>query len=368
VNIHEYEVGLPIEQLDTPSLLLDLDAVEHNIRVMAQFCQDAGIALRPHAKIYKATPIFAWMQIRAGAIGMTVSKLSEAEVLANGGIHDVLIANQVVGERKVRRLVNLAAYTNIITTVDSLENACELALAAEARGVRLNVLVEVNIGNDRCGVEPFDPTLQLVHAIQNMPALNFRGIMGYDGHLAFNREPEKSARSKACYELLVATRNFLEDAGVSVEIVSGGGSATYRSAAAVPGLTEMQAGTYLFNDTTYKKNGLDEFECALTMLTTVISRPKRENAQDVAILDIGRKGIELTYGFPEVKCPPGGEIFSMPQEHSRLRYSGSLAVGDKVELWVGDANGTVNLHDKLYGIRNGIVEAVWDLLGRGKVT
>ncbi|HZW04714.1 MAG TPA: alanine racemase, partial [Anaerolineaceae bacterium] len=143
MNIHEYEVGLPVDQLDTPALLVDLDAVERNIQRMAAASREAGIALRPHAKIYKATPVFAWMQLRAGAIGLTVSKLAEAEVLAVGGIRDILIANQVVGEQKIRRLVNLAAHSDVITTVDSLENARELSAAAAGRGVRLNVLIEV---------------------------------------------------------------------------------------------------------------------------------------------------------------------------------------------------------------------------------
>jgi D-serine deaminase-like pyridoxal phosphate-dependent protein len=335
---------------------------------MAKFSQAAGISLRPHAKVYKATPVFAWMQLRAGAIGLTVSKLAEAEVLANGGIRDVLIANQVVGEQKVRRLVNLAAYTDVIVAVDSLANARQLADAAEARGVSLNVLLEINVGNDRCGVEPFEPSLRLVREIIARPGLCFRGVMGYDGHLAFTDAAAKYANSVECYRLLVQSADFIRQAGIPVEIVSGGGSSTYRSAAAVPGMTELQAGTYIFSDTTYRDNGLEEFRCSLSILSTVISRPERENAKDVSILDVGRKSTELTYGFPEMKCPAQGEIFSMPQEHARLRYDGSLSVGDKVEIWVRDANGTVNLHNQIYAVRNGVVEAVWDLTGRGKTT
>lgn len=371
MNIYEHEVGLPVYELDTPVLLLDIAAVERNIQKMANFARQAGVALRPHAKIYKGTPIFAWMQLKAGAIGLTVSKVSEAEVLASGGIRDILIANQVVGARKIQRLVNLAAYTDIIVAVDSPYNVQQLSAAAEARGVTVGVLVEVNIGNDRCGVEPFKPALDLARVVHEAPGLAFRGVMGYDGQLVFVKDfADRDRRSEQGYRLLVETRRFIENAGLPVEIASGGGTVTFRSASSVQGVTELQVGTYVFMDTTYSKLGLSDYECALSVLATVISRPDRPGAEDLAILDVGRKAMDLTYGFPEVKCP-AGEIVSMPQEHSRLKLQApgpEPRIGDKVELWVSDVNGTFNLHDKVYIIRNGLVEAVWEISGRGKVT
>jgi D-serine deaminase-like pyridoxal phosphate-dependent protein len=371
MDVHEYEVGLHKNEIDTPALLVDIATVERNIQKMADFCKSAGVNLRPHAKIYKATPVFAWMQIRAGAIGLTVSKLSEAEVLAASGIQDILIANQVVGTRKLLRLVNLAAYTKVKTAVDSVENVLALSSAAQARGVELGVLVEVNIGNNRCGVEPFEPSLRLAQIVQASPGLKFKGLMGYDGHLVFEKDfEERERRSRRAYQVLADTCSYIEDAGIPVEIVSGGGSVTHRAASSIRGITEIQPGTYIFMDTTFRENGLNEFECALSVLATVISRPQRPDAEDVGILDVGRKAFDLTYGFPEVKYPPG-TIFSMPQEHSRIRYAGSgpwLGIGEKVELWVKDANGTVNLYNKIYALREEIVEAVWDISGRGKVT
>jgi D-serine deaminase-like pyridoxal phosphate-dependent protein len=371
MNIHEYEIGLSKWEVDTPALLLDLAAVERNIEKMANFCRVAGVSLRPHAKIYKGTPIFAWMQLKAGAIGITVSKLSEAEVLASAGIVDILIANQIVGERKIQRLVNLAAYTHVMVAVDAVENVRALSSAAHARGIELGVLIEVNIGNDRCGVEPCEPSLKLAQLIQSLPGLKFKGLMGYDGHLVFLKDiDERDQRSRQAYQVLLNTRDFIQRSGIPVEIMSGSGSCTYKAAASVKGVTEIQAGTYIFMDTTYRDNGLSEFECSLSVLATIISRPERPGAEDLAILDVGRKALDLTYGFPEVKYPCG-TIFSMPQEHSRLRFEDPgprLGVGEKVELWVKDANGTVNLYDKVYAIRNDIVEAVWDLSGRGKVT
>jgi D-serine deaminase-like pyridoxal phosphate-dependent protein len=372
MEVHEYEVGLAKNELDTPALLLDINAVEKNIRKMADFSKKAGINLRPHAKIYKATPIFAWMQIRAGAIGITVSKLSEAEILVSGGIRDILIANQVVGERKIIRLVNLAKYSEIIVAVDSLENVQSISKIAQQEGSEVGVLIEVNIGNNRCGVEPFKPTLELARKILSLPGIKFKGLMGYDGHLVFIKDlEERFDRSQKAYQVLADTSKFLLEAGIPVEIVSGGGSCTYKSASSVKGITELQVGTYIFMDTQFREiGGLEEYQCSLSILASVISRPDRPGAEDLAILDVGRKAIDNTYGFPEVKIP-AGIIFSMPQEHSRLKFDlagSNLKIGDKVELWVKDANGTVNLYDKIYAMREERVEAVWDLIGRGKVT
>ncbi len=372
MNIHEYEVGLHKSELDTPALLLDMDAVEHNIKTMADFARGAGINLRPHAKIYKATPVFAWMQMRAGAIGLTVSKLSEAEVLATGGVQDILIANQVVGVRKIQRLVNLAAWTQVKVAIDSLENATEISKMAKQRGIKVGVVVEVNIGNDRCGVQPLQNTLDFTRKIIELPGLDFKGLMGYDGHLVFVQGmEERIKRSTQAYQVLIETSDLLTKSGIPVGIVSGSGSAMFRAASAVKGMTELQVGSYIFMDTTYRDNGgLEEFKCALSILSTVISRPDRDNARNLAILDIGRKGIDNTLGMPEMKSP-GGTIFSMPQEHSRLKFDPkkvSLKVGDTVELWVKDSNGTFNLYDKVYALRGDIVEAVWDISGRGQVT
>jgi D-serine deaminase-like pyridoxal phosphate-dependent protein len=233
------------------------------------------------------------------------------------------------------------------------------------------VLVEVNIGNDRCGVQPYETTLGFVQSILKLPQINFRGLMGYDGHLAFHEDlQERYELSRKAYQILVNTAELLVSHSIPVEIVSGGGTNTYKSASSVPGLTEIQCGTYIFSDTTYRDTGLPEFECALSLLSTVISRPDRIGAEDVAILDVGTKGCSTIYGFPEVKSPDG-TIFSMPQEHSRLKMSKPgkwLKPGDLVELRVKDANGTVNLYDQIYCMRGDTVEAVWDLPGRGKNT
>jgi D-serine deaminase-like pyridoxal phosphate-dependent protein len=372
MNAHEYEIGLEKAQLDTPALLMDLSVVERNIRTMADFCRGAGVHLRPHGKVHKATPALAWAQIRAGAIGITVAKLSEAEVLASAGVRSILIANQIVGETKIRRLVNLAAHTEVIVAVDSSQNVRELAGAAADRGVRIGILVEVDIGNDRCGALPGEESLQLAELVGSFKSLRFRGLMGYDGHLARVEDPEtRHNESLACYKILAETRRFLEAKGLEIEIVSGGGTATYRAAAETGGITELQAGSYLVSDTRYLALGHSEFDRSLTLLATVISTPRKGRPEPLGILDVGTKAMTAPFGFPKVKSTPELEVYSMPQEHARLRLvSGSrdLNVGDKIELWVGDANGTINLHDKIYGMRDGRVETVLNLIGRGTIT
>jgi D-serine deaminase-like pyridoxal phosphate-dependent protein len=211
MSVYEYEVGLHKYELDTPSLLIDLTALERNLHKMAEYFQGRQVRLRPHVKLHKATPILAQMQLQAGAIGLTCAKLAEAEVLAAAGIKDILIANQVVGARKIRRLVNLAAYTDIMVAVDSYENVAELSQAAQDKGVQLRVLVEVDIGNNRCGVVPFEPALALCKAVAQSPGLRFMGLMAYDGHCTFQvKDCEREDCAHKANRVLVETREYIE--------------------------------------------------------------------------------------------------------------------------------------------------------------
>ena len=356
-------------ELDTPALLADLDAIERNIQTMARFSKEAGINLRPHAKIYKGTPFFARMQIEAGAIGLTVSKLTEAEVLAASGVKSILIANQVIGAVKVRRLVNLSRYTDIIAAVDDYENLRMISDYAVEQGTTVSLLVEADIGNNRCGVSPED-TPAMAQAVVELPGVRFRGLMGYDGHLAFMEDLRaKEEASLACYEKLAVLRDKLTNRGIPVEIVSGGGSCTYRYAAKSGALTELQAGTYIFNDTTYHKI-MPEFDCALSIMATVLSRKNRPGFENMAVMNLGRKSIATGYGMPEVKWPEG-EIYSMPQEHCRIRLapeSMNVKAGDRVEVLVGDANETYNLYRYVYLTRGDSVVAKLEIAGHGEVT
>ncbi|UCB46842.1 MAG: DSD1 family PLP-dependent enzyme [Spirochaetota bacterium] len=372
MNAHEYEVGLHKMEIDTPALLIDLLAMEKNLKTMSDFFKGKEARLRPHVKLHKATPILAHKQLEAGGtIGVTCAKLSEAETMAKAGIKDILIANQIVGARKIGRLVNLAMYSDVMVAVDSYTNITELSQAALSKGVQLRVLVEVNIGHNRCGVGP-EKALEMARKVDASPGLRFMGLMGYDGHCTRCVDVvERETCSRKANQILAATKKKIEKSGLKVEIASGGGTYTYRYATQIGGVTEIQAGTYLLMDTTFRESGVTEFELTLTVLATVISRPVRDGVKNLAIIDLGRKAMHPYYGMPEVKDPEGAKVVGMSQEHGKVELEGEacdLKVGDKIELWVRDANDTINLYDKFYAIREDIVEAVWDIPARGFVT
>lgn len=364
--------GTHKDDLETPALLLDLDAMERNLKRMVAFLAETNVRLRPHVKLHKATPALAHKQLEYGAIGMTCAKLSEAESLVAAGITDILIANQIVGLHKLARLMALARKSQIKVAVDSYENAAALSQAAEANGVRLGVLVEVNIGHNRCGVAPFEPTLALVRHVLALPGLKFMGLMGYDGHATMKvSEAERGTLSTQANTLLAETRKYLEQHGIAVEMVSAGGTFTYRFAAAVQGITEVQAGTYLLMDTAFRDHGVHEFEPTLSVLATIISRPAYPGADGLAVIDTGRKSISTALGNPEIKSPADAALISLSDEHGRVRLGNeslSCGVGDHVELWVRDANGTINQFDRFYALRGTMVEATWEIPLRGVST
>jgi D-serine deaminase-like pyridoxal phosphate-dependent protein len=352
-----------MNDLDTPALLLDLAAMERNIATMNAFLATTDVRLRPHVKLHKATPQLVERQMAAGAIGMTCAKLSEAEVLAASGVNDILIANQIVGATKIARLVALAQRAGVKVAVDNRRNVIELAQAAQRAGVTIGVLVEVNIGHNRCGVAPFAPALELSRLTLAQPGLTFMGLMGYDGHCTLKvTEAEREALSLEANGLLAGTRRYLEAAGIAVPIVSAGGTFTYRFAARVDGITEVQAGSYLLMDTGFRDHGVREFEPSLSVLTTVISRPDYPGADGLLVIDTGQKSISVALGNPEVKQPSGLSVRTLSDEHGRLDAATAGArppLGSHVELWVRDANGTIKQFDRFYAVRDGVVEDVW---------
>jgi D-serine deaminase-like pyridoxal phosphate-dependent protein len=296
---------------------------------------------------------------------LTCAKLSEAEVLVAHGISEILIANQIVGWTKVGRLVELARQANIMVAVDNVENAKELSQAAEAGGVTIGVLVEVNIGQNRCGVAPLAPALTLARDILARPRLRLRGLMGYDGHCTTKvSHGERGGLSTQANTLLADTRRVLERDGIDVEIVSGAGTFTYQYAAKIPGITEVQAGSYLLMDTAYKDHGIHEFDCALRVVSRVVSRPSYAGAENLAIIDTGKKAVSTLLGNPTVKDLPGATVLSLSDEHGRIILSAeksNIRVGDPIELWVHDANGTINQFNRFFAVRNNIVQEVWDI-------
>ena len=356
------DVGMSKWELDTPALCLNAAALERNIRRMGDYFRDRPAALRPHCKTHKC-PVIAWMQQRAGAIGITCAKVSEAEVMAQAGIHDILIANQVVGSRKIERLVNLAAYTRVMVAVDNAENATALSAAAQAKGIALRVLVEVDVGMHRCGVAPGRSSLTLAGHIVSLPGLRFEGIMGYEGHaVAIPDFDERRRVAEEAMGKLIATRDSLERVGIAVGIVSAGGTGTYDISGNCEGVTEIQAGSYATMDTRYQKVGID-FELALTIVSQVVSVTE----PNIAIIDAGAKSATTEFGMPRLIRPEGWSLLRFSEEHGHLRCQGGkpLRIGDVVEMVPSHGCTTINLYDAFHVIRDDIVEAVWPVAARG---
>ncbi|MFL5758290.1 MAG: DSD1 family PLP-dependent enzyme [Thermomicrobiales bacterium] len=357
-------VGLPVSELDTPALLVDLDALERNISGMARDIATLGAAWRPHTKALK-TPAIAHKELAAGAIGVTVAKLGEAEVMAASGIRDILIANQIVGEIKTRRLAALCRQVDLIVAVDSLDGLRQLDDAARRQGTRPRVVVEVDTGMNRAGVDPVD-VVTLAHEIAACDGLRFAGVMSWEGHAGGISDPEVREQAiRDAVGLLVTSAEACREAGLPVDIVSCGGTETYLVSAGIPGVTEVEAGGGVFGDAWYIEAGA-RVEPALTLLAHVTSRPK----PDCVIIDAGRKTIDPTKRPPSVRGLPVTQPMRFSTEHGIIHLDVPCPeprVGDRLELGIGYSDQIVHLHEALYGVRNGIVEVVWPVAARGKL-
>jgi D-serine deaminase-like pyridoxal phosphate-dependent protein len=360
-------IGCRKEELDTPVLLVDLPTMERNIKRMAStIIQEAGVNWRPHTKGMK-TPALAHKLLEAGAIGVTCAKLGEAEIMAAGGIRDILIANQIVGPQKITRLVNLRRHADVIVAVDSEENVAALDQAAREKGVRLRVVIEVNTGMNRAGVEPGEPTLTLARKIHGREGVQLAGLMTWES-IAL-RIPDLDEKRRVINEALTKlteTAQKCRNEGMSIDIISCGGTGTYWISAFQPGITEIEAGGGIFCDIIYRHQFGVEHPYALTVLSTVTSRPTPTRI----ICDAGKKTISEGAADPEPIGITGVESVAMSAEHGKIELaepSKAPRVGDKIEFVVGYSDVTVALHNELYGIREGTVETVWQLLGRGRL-
>lgn len=356
--------GTPRAEMDTPALLVDLDILESNIARMAGLAASRGVNLRPHFKTHK-TPAIALKQLEAGAVGITCAKVEEAEVLVNSGVRDILIANQVIGPRKIARLTGLARHARLMVAVDDQANVRELSAGMVAAGATLRVLVEVNVGMNRCGVEPGETAVALARKVADSPGLVFAGLQGYEGFCQRITDPtEKEATTRKAMDGLIRSREMIEAAGLQVGIVTGAGTGTHAITSAVQGMTEIQPGSYATMDADYRNLGAD-FGCALTLLATVISRP----APDRAITDAGLKAMTDDHGVPELVGVTGARLERLSEEHGKIALSDpsvALRPGDRVEFIPSHGCTTFNLHDTLYGMRNGVVEVAWPIAGRGR--
>ena len=352
------------DEVDTPALILDKAKLTRNIGQMAEFVAGGPAKLRPHAKTHKCIEI-AQLQLDAGAVGITCAKVGEAEALADGGIPDILIANEIIGPLKIARMVALARRCAITVAVDDPENVRQLAEAAEAAGVTLGCYVEVNVGMDRCGVEPGEPALALARQVAAAPGLRFCGLQAYEGHLQ-NLEPfeERRARTETDMRKALTAKERIEAGGLRVDQISGCGTGTHTITGRLPWMTELQCGSYATMDAQYAAVGGAGYENALTVLVTVISRPR----PDKAIIDAGLKAVTPEFGDPTVLVP-GATWRDFSEEHGELTLEGParrLRVGDKIELFPRHGCTTVNLYDEYHVVEDGALTDVWRVAARGR--
>ena len=350
--------------LDTPSLLIDLDLVERNIAEMAAFFRGHGVGWRPHTKGQKV-PEIAHMELEAGALGITCAKLGEAEVMAEAGIRDILIANQVVGRQKAERLAALLDRADVVVAVDSVANGEELSAAAHARGKRLRVIVEIDNGMQRAGVPPGEPTVDLARRLAALPGLRFCGLMAWEAHCVGRPMDERQQCCEEAVGKLVATARECRAAGLDAEIVSCGGTGTFRITAGIEGITEIQAGGGIFNDVLYESWGI-EHPFALTVMSTVTSRPTPRRI----ITDAGRKAMSVDIAMPRPIDLDHVDTVRLSAEHGVVNLTEpntSLAVGDRLEWIVGYGDTTVFLHDEVVATRGDRVETTWPVLARGRI-
>jgi D-serine deaminase-like pyridoxal phosphate-dependent protein len=355
--------GTPLEDLDTPCLLIDLDALEHNFRLIADTYRDSTCKMRGHIKNLKS-PILAHMQMRAGGTvgGVCAAKVAEAEVMVEGGINDIFIANQVVARDKIERLCALANHTDLKVAIDDPRNLQELSEVAQAHGVTIGVVIEVDTSMHRAGVRQISQGVNLAKLASTLPGIAFKGVMS---HQTVPGRPNKETRlieGRRYIQMCLDVKDAIEAAGVPVEVVSTGESWTYDVARDIPGVTEVEGGTYALMSHAY--GYMREFQIAAKVLGTIISTPR----PGVAIGDVGTRALGSPGGvLPQVEGMPEVTVEALHPEQIVLRTDGatSLKVSDKFFLSSGQQDIMVNRWDQYIAVRRGVVEAVWDIPARG---
>jgi D-serine deaminase-like pyridoxal phosphate-dependent protein len=371
------EPGMPLGDVDTPALLIDLDALERNLERMADRIARMPVRLRAHSKTHKS-PIVALKQMKLGAVGVCCQKVSEAEAMVRGGVSNVLVSNEVAGRRKLDRLAALAREAEVAVCSDDAGNVAEIAAAAARFDVRLPVLVEIDVGAGRCGVQPGRDAVALARAIAASPHLRFAGLQAYHGSAQHLRTlGERKAAIDRAVAMTADTVDQLKRVGLACAIVGGAGTGTFELEGASGVYNELQAGSYVFMDADYARNKAEDgspvstFEHALFVYVTVMSAPVPERA----VVDAGHKALGNDSGMPE---PVGlaGAVYQRPSdEHGVLdltRCNDRPGIGDKLRLIPGHCDPTVNLYDWYVCVRGMAgpsphVEAVWPVAARGAV-
>ncbi len=363
--------GMREDEIDTPALVLDLAAFEANLDAMAAALAPTGTRLRAHAKTHKSA-VIAQRQIARGAVGQCVQKVGEAEALAWGGVADILVSNEVVRPEKLARLVALAPIARVAVCADDARALPWLEAAASAAGIRLSVLVEIDVGGGRCGVAPGSEAVALAQAIAASPHLIFGGLQAYHGSAQHLRLPSERARAIAgTVESTRRTVDMLRQQGLSCPIIGGAGTGTFPHEAASGVFTEIQAGSYCFMDADYARNRGEDgaeggglFRQALFVLAGVMSAPR----PGIAVVDAGHKAVSVDSGLPLVWQRPEIRYTGASDEHGKLEFATETASprpGEVLRLVPGHCDPTVDRYDWYVGVRRGRVECLWPIAARG---
>jgi D-serine deaminase-like pyridoxal phosphate-dependent protein len=363
---------MQLSEIETPALVVDLDILERNLRRVAGYANRHGLRLRPHTKTHKSIRL-ARRQLELGAAGLTVAKVSEAEVMLGAGPADLLVAFPIVGRGKLSRLMEVARRTRVTVALDSIFAARQLSDMAREQQTEIRVLAEFDAGLGRVGVAPGEPLLQLAQSIRKLPHLTFQGLTFYPGHIKDLDEPGLRALAQLS-ELLRSILADFERAGIEVPIVSGGSTPTLFHSHEIAGLTEIRPGTYVFNDVnTVRSGGCAMEDCAATILATVVSVARPGHM----IVDGGSKTFssDRPVNSPEVSFghvmeAPGARFHKMNEEHGFIdlsRAEQEFGVGDRVRVIPNHICVAVNLHERAFGVRGNTVEETWNVDARGKL-
>ncbi len=361
--------GMSLDEVDTPALLLDLDAFEHNLDTLDRTLAGRNVRVRPHAKSHKC-PRIALIQMQRGAVGVCCQKVAEAEALVDGGVTDVMVSNEIVGAQKLARLAALAKRARVSVLADHPDAVDALAKAAKDAGATIEVLVEVDVGAGRCGTLPGEPAAVLAAHIAGKTDLRFRGIHAYQGGAQHLRTPaERETAIRSAVDQVKASIAALAKRGLTAEIVTGAGTGTYLLEAASGVYNEIQPGSYIFMDADYGRNleadgsPVHTFRHSLFVLATVMSRPTPTRA----VVDAGLKAHSVDSGNPTVADVPGAIFLRASDEHGGIEVASPeiLPLGSKVKLIPGHCDPTVNLYDWLVCYRGDRVEDIWPIAARG---
>jgi D-serine deaminase-like pyridoxal phosphate-dependent protein len=350
--------GKPVTQLPTPSMVADITAMDANLAKMDVFFDSSGSKLRPHFKSHKCVTLARRQMSHKNTVGITCAKLSEAEQLVIGGIRDVLIANQVIGRDKTARIAEMNRHARVRVAVDSRLGIEQLGDAARKAGVSIGVLIEIDIGMNRGGVQPGKPVLDLAEIISGTTGLHFDGIQSYEGHIVTLADyNERKRRVEQDLKPVIETKKLLEQRGFQT-LISSGGTGTYDITGHIDGIDELQCGTYVLMDSFYKKIR-PEFENARYVLATIISDQKTSKTADV-----GLKGLGAEYGTPVVMGHPEAVSRGLAEEHLRIENL-SAGIGDKIKVIPPHGCTTNNLYASMWIARNDMIEDLWPIEGRG---